>query len=362
MKEIGYEKVFRDELGNVVGMLLGRRSEPTLLLNCHMDTVGVGQRKEWKEDPFGGVIKDGRLYGRGASDCKGGLAAHVFVGDLLKRSLLPLNGNLVVAATVAEENGCGIGVRELLEKTLPELGLEPTYAILGEPTGLGLYYGHDGWIEVDIRVEGANPFQVDDAANAIFDDISAHHASGSATDLSLGGPRFETCTGLRKATITVDRRLGASENAGQLLGQIRHEAELAARGAGTVAVDVAVRQEAQTLYTGHAKVVRRVTSAWSTDPFHPLMERSRQALAAAGCEVRPGRWELGRLGMGTAGGMLTKGFKVPTIGYGPGEEDMAHAADESVDTEKIVEAVYGTAAIVHSLIGIPVFGWTADEI
>ena len=49
------------------------------------------------------------------------------------------------------ENGASIGVRGLIEQTLPELKLKPDYAILGEPTGLGLYYGHDGWIEVDLQ-------------------------------------------------------------------------------------------------------------------------------------------------------------------------------------------------------------------
>jgi acetylornithine deacetylase/succinyl-diaminopimelate desuccinylase-like protein len=109
-------------------------------------------------------------------------------------------------------------------------------------------------------------------------------------------------------------------------------------------------------------MVRRVVHAWTTDPFHPLMERARQSLSAAACMARPGKWALDRIGMGTAGSVLTREFHVPTIGYGPGTELMAHAVDESVNIEKVSEAVYGTAAIVHGLIGIPVFGWTADEI
>ena len=131
---------------------------------------------------------------------------------------------------------------------------------------------------------------------------------------------------------------------------------------GAVAVEVAVRQEEQQLYTGQTTIVRRVTNAWSTDPFHPLMERARQALAAAECEVRPGKWQLGRLGMGTAGSMLVNEFHLPTIGYGPGEETQAHAVDESVAVDRVIEAVYGTASIAHSLVGIPVFGWGSDEI
>jgi len=66
--------------------------------------------------------------------------------------------------------------------------------------------------------------------------------------------------------------------------------------------------------------------------------------------------------MGTAGGVLTRDFNIATVGYGPGEEAMAHSPNESIDLNKLSECVYGTAAIVHSLIGIPVFGWTSDEI
>ncbi len=361
LKRIPCDKVFRDDVGNVIGLMLGREAEPTVLLNCHMDTVPVSHETLWKESPTSGSISEGRIYGLGAADCKGGLAAHVYTAALLKRSLLPLRGNLVIAATVAEENGCSIGVRHLMEKTLPAINLKPTYAILGEPTGLGLYYGHDGWVEMDINVEGNNPFLVDDAANAIFNEYSSRNTDEPGT-LSLQRPRFRNDAGRRQATIQMNRRLRPAENVGSILTQTKHEANMVAQANGTVAVAVAVRQENQKLYTGQTTLVRRVVQAWMTDPFHVLMERARQALSAADCMARPGKWALDRIGMGTAGSVLTGEFHVPTIGYGPGSELMAHAVDESVSVEKVSEAVYGTAAMVHGLIGIPVFGWTADEI
>jgi len=55
-------------------------------------------------------------------------------------------------------------------------------------------------------------------------------------------------------------------------------------------------------------------------------------------------------------------YKIPTVGFGPGLIDQAHAGDECVPMDNIVKAAYGTAAIVHGLIGIPVFGWTSNEI
>jgi acetylornithine deacetylase/succinyl-diaminopimelate desuccinylase-like protein len=125
---------------------------------------------------------------------------------------------------------------------------------------------------------------------------------------------------------------------------------------------LAVCQESQRLYNGRTTVVKRVAHAWSIDPYHPLMERARQSLMAAGSEVSVGTWNMSRLGMGTAGGVLVNEFKVPTIGYGPGDEAAVHTDHETVRTDRLVEAVYGTAVIAHALVGIPVCGWTVDEI
>jgi acetylornithine deacetylase/succinyl-diaminopimelate desuccinylase-like protein len=357
MREIGYDKVFRDEAGNVVGVLIGREADPTVLLNCHLDTV-----KPSGSNPA--RIESGKLFGTGAADCKGGLAAQVFTGALLRRSLLPLRGNLLVAATVAEENGCSTGVRALMGRTLPALGMKPTFAVLGEPTGLGLYYGHDGWMEMDVTVLGPNPFHVEDAAKAIFADFSAGE-NGNRPQLEevfIAKPRFESVGGCRRATIPVTRRLGFGEDAGNVMSQFRHDAVLVAQASGAVAVDVAVRKETKCLHNGYTTTVQHIAHAWAIDPFHPLMTRARQSLAAADCEVRPGKFQLGRLGMGTAGSVLVQDFEVPAIGYGPGLEEQAHAAGEFVETAKITEAVYGTTAMVHGLIGIPVSGWTSDEI
>jgi acetylornithine deacetylase/succinyl-diaminopimelate desuccinylase-like protein len=362
MQKLHYDKVFRDETGNVIGILMGKESEPTVLLNSHMDTVPVEREDLWVDSPFSGKIENGCMHGIGSSDCKGGLAAQVYAGALLNRSLLPLRGNLVVSATAMEANGRSVGVRALMEHTLPELGLTPTYAILGEPTNLGLYYGQDGCMVVEIRVEGANPFHVGDAAHAIYETFITPAVPNRLESITLQQPSFEDQKGLHRATIQMNRRLGISDQENEVLHQIHQNASMAVQSSGSVAVEVMVRQDTQRMYNGQMTVVRNITNAWTTDPFQPLLDRSRQALTAAGCKVHPGKWELGRLGMGTAGSTLVNEFQVPTIGYGPGREEIAHTINESVETNKILEAVYGTAVIVHGLIGIPVFGWTSDEI
>jgi acetylornithine deacetylase/succinyl-diaminopimelate desuccinylase-like protein len=360
MKELGYDKVIIDSFGNVVGVMLGKRTGPTLLLNSHMDTVDAVQTTVAP-----GEIQGNKLFGRGASDCKAGLAAQIYSADLLRRSLLPLQGNLVVAATVAEEKGGSAGVSRLMERTLPSLGLSPDYAVLGEPTDLGLYYGHDGWMTIDVLVESDNRFQVTDAAQAIFSNLRDYGTSTSNNGIEktlVHQPQFESLGDTSQAVIQFDRRIKHEDDAADILGQVKQQASFIATSLGNAAVSVTVKKETRTLYNGTTAVIKKISHAWCTDPFHQLMERSRHALAAAGCDVRPGKWALNRLGMGTAGGVLVDSFKVPTIGYGPGCESAAHSVNEWVDIQKIKEALFGTTVIAHSMIGIPVFGWTSDEI
>jgi acetylornithine deacetylase/succinyl-diaminopimelate desuccinylase-like protein len=247
---------------------------------------------------------------------------------------------------------------------LPALDLKPTYAILGEPTNNGIYYGHDGWIQIEVAVRGANRFQVNDAATAIYDDLCQTQGGAGAQSgiesFAIHGPHYADQDGLRRAEIELERRLGPGDDAERVIGQIRHDAELATRGATAVALEVRPKQVARTLGAMTTQV-SCVVDAWSTDPFCPLVERARHALGAAGLEARPGKWQLGRLGSGTAGSTLVRRYGIPTIGYGPGDDALAHAPNEHMVLARLEEAVLGTASIVHALCGVPVFGWTTDD-
>ena len=365
MEKLGYDEVFRDQFGNVVGLLRGRKASPNVVLNSHMDTVVPLPGADWQRSPYSGEIENGWIHGLGASDCKGGLAAQIYAGALLQRSMLPLQGNVIVAATVAEENGLSIGMRSLIEKTLPSYELRPDYAVLGEPTGLKLYHGHEGWTEFEIRVKGENDFIVHDAVEALSHNLARHFAGSHEPDsegIKLQHPSFNHEHGLNSGTFKVTRRLRDNESITDLLGRIKHEADLTCPSAGAVSFDVEVCSEDQQLYNGHRTCVRSVVGSWSTDPFHPLVDRARQLLDAAGCKARAGKWQLKRLGMGTAGSVLAGEHAIPTVGYGPGDEEQAHQTNERIEIEKLQTAVYGTAAIVHGLAGIPVFGWTSDDI
>ena len=362
MRTLGFDQVSTDELGNVVGVLHGIEDGPTLMLASHLDTVDAGDQSTWNESPWSGRIESGRLHGLGAADCKGGLAAQVFAAGLIKRSLLPLRGNLVVAATVLEENGVSIGMRGLLSHTLKDMGLVPSYAVLGEPTDLGLYYGHDGRAEMEVAVRGINPFRVSDAAELVSRALDESGHDAAVEEIAVGDTSYEDGPGYRQAVVAFERRLGSNDDVNHLLSRMRGEAVRAASTAGAVDVEVRVRERSEILPSGLVVKAKRITQSWTTDPFSPLLSRARQALCAAECEVRPGRWKLARLGMGTSGSLLVNEHGIATVGYGPGHEEQAHREGESLPISKLVTCAYGTAAIAHGLVGIPVFGWIPDSL
>ena len=284
-------------------------------------------------------MRDDVLQGLGASDCKAGLAAQIYTAALLKRSLLPLQGNLIVAATVSEEQGGSLGLRHLMRDTLPSLEMRPDYAILGEPTALSIYYGHDGSAMFEVLIEGPDSFQVNDATQAVFENFRGQYRStnqrGRARTAESRFAALPTVArlGVRRHSLCfADCR--TRETVGGMLEQIKQEARAAAASVARVAVNVTVRREEQQLYTKRTTILEQRVEAWSLDPYHPLIARARQALAAAGCPVSCGKWQLPRLGMGTAGGVLVNEFHVPAIGYGPGSEDTCHVPNESVSVAR----------------------------
>jgi len=162
MREIGLEtRIEEVEPGrpNAVGILKGAGDGPALMLNGHLDTVGIGYMEI---DPLDPVVKDGRLYGRGTNDMKGGLAAILSATKALIDSGVELKGDLVVAG-VCDEEYASIGTERLMDEVTADA------AIVGEPTGLQIQVAHKGfaWIDVETRGVAAHGSRPDEGVDAI---------------------------------------------------------------------------------------------------------------------------------------------------------------------------------------------------
>ena len=146
---------------NVVGVRRGRSDRPLVHLNGHFDVVPAGEG--WTIDPFAGIVKDGRIYGRGACDMKAGLACAVYAAEAIRRAGIELNGSIEVSGTVDEESGGFAGVAWLAERG--HINASRTdFVIIPEPLYVDrICIGHRGvyWFEVTTRgriAHGSMPF------------------------------------------------------------------------------------------------------------------------------------------------------------------------------------------------------------
>ena len=163
---------------NVVGRLEGDGVGPTLLLNGHLDTVGVAGMSV---EPFGGELRDGRLWGRGSCDMKGGVAALLAATAKVARDPLP---GVLVVALAADEEHASLGMEALVRS-----GMRADAAVVCEPTSLAVVPAHKGfvWVEATFRGRAAHGSRPDVGVDAI------EHAGRYLT--ALGALRSRLCAG-----------------------------------------------------------------------------------------------------------------------------------------------------------------------
>ena len=138
---------------NIVGTIKGKKKKKALILNAHSDVVPVKEeeRKKWTSDPYKPVIKDGNVYGRGASDCKGGLASIIIAAKVLKELKTELKNDLYVASTVGEESQEGetIGASLIVDR-----GYKAAFAVIAEPSNSEIHIESPGVFFFELRVKG----------------------------------------------------------------------------------------------------------------------------------------------------------------------------------------------------------------
>ena len=138
-------------LTNVIGKCRGSDTAPWILFNGHTDVVPVPSEKDWVSPPFGAEIKDGRIYGRGACDMKGGLAAMLTVPKIIFSLFPEYKGNFILAATVDEEIGGFNGMKYVMEQRI-----KADMGIVCEPTDLKIVIVCKGLLWLKLRTGGRN--------------------------------------------------------------------------------------------------------------------------------------------------------------------------------------------------------------
>ncbi len=352
MERLGFEGIEQDAAGNVYASI-GAGEGPLLLFDSHMDTVEPANPQAWTVDPWGGVVREGRLYGLGSCDMKSGLAATLYGIAHLRRIGVPLRGRVMVAAVVLEEPAEGTGTRLLFELN----DIRPDWVVIAEPSSLRVIRAQRGHLEMTVEVQGRSAHSaaphlgknaIYEAARIIFglelleEQLPTHPFLGrgvlAVTDISAQAVSRNAIP--YRCHLFVDRRLTVGETEALALSEIQRV--IAREG---VEATVSVVEEQIRTYTGLTSIARRASPPWLFDEAHPLIRAAVQAVRAVGLRPQMGRWDFATEGAYTAGQL-----QIPTVGLGPGEPAMAHTVDESVELEEVATAAAIYAALAALLL------------
>jgi putative selenium metabolism hydrolase len=351
LKALGYDEVWRDKAGNVLGLIRGGTG-PVVMFNAHMDHVDPGNPDRWPYPPFGGVIADGYLWGRGACDTKAALAAQVYAGGALKRAGIRPPGDLYVAAVVMEEVG-GAGSRHLAANFRPNVG------VFGEPSKNRLALGHRGRLELAVRVIGRaahasvpelalNPHFT--LARFILSLPDVERASHPVFGTSSCAPTLyktdtvETNVIPGEATLFVDWRNVPGESADAVIGRLRKllERSLEPGAAGTVRL----LEVSQQTYAGLHLSFPDEMPDFETPAQNPYARRALRLLASLfPTGAGPVYWRFA-----TDAGHFARVGTV-ALGFAPGDDTLAHTSEERVGLAELVDGLAGYIALAVGLGG-----------
>lgn len=356
MEKNGFEDVFVDKYGSITGCIRGKRPGPKILFDGHIDTVTVPDPSVWKHNPFGAEIIDGKIYGRGASDMKGAVAAMVTAAANVGRETdRDFAGEIYVAGVVHEECFEGIAAREISARINPDL------VIIGEASELNLKIGQRGRAEIVIETFGvpahsANP---EKGVNAIHfmmrlveeiekiippeQPVLGKGVSVLTDIISTPYPGASVVPSYCRATY--DRRLLVGETPESVLKPFLEVVKgLEARDPAFKAT-VAFAKGRENCHTGNIIEGERFFPGWLYKTTDDFVQKTFAGLNAAG--FKPG---ISHYSFCTNASHYAGERGIKTIGFGPSPENLAHTIDEYIEQSQLYAATEGYSAISKALL------------
>jgi putative selenium metabolism hydrolase len=332
-EEAGMEELRVDGLGSLLGRIGSGRK--VLVIDAHIDTVGVGDPSQWKFPPHSGLVRDGLVHGRGSSDQLGGAASMITAARILKEIAYRGDYTVWFSFTVIEEDCDGLCWKYLIEEEKFKLDL----AVSTEPTSCRLYRGHRGRMEIQIDIKGISchgsaPERGESAAykaaraalaleklNAELppdDDGFLGKGTITVSQIKVQGP--SQCAVPDQAMLYCDRRLTWGEDDKLAISQV----EKALAEAGVDKFTVKMPEYAQAAYTGKVYKQELYFPTWKIPADHPLVLAGVDAYTGLyGTAPTVDKWTFSTNCVAICGR-----HKIPCIGFGPGDESQAHAPNE----------------------------------
>lgn len=353
MRKIGFDEVRVDGLGSIIGRI--GNGPRVIAFDAHIDTVYPGDMNLWNFDPFDGHIKDGKVWGRGTVDQKGGMAAMVYAAKIIKELGLNKDFTIYFTGTVMEEDCDGLCWQYIIN----EEKIKPEMVVITEPTNMNIYRGHRGRMEMTVEIgglscHGSAPERGDNAIykisrialeierlnNRLKDDPFLGKGTVAVTQIFFSSP--SQCAVPDKAIIQLDRRLTAGETRESAVKEVQDAAKLA----GYPDAKVTVLKYEEKAYTGKVYSTDKYFPTWVLEENSPWLKAAVSAFEDT-LQRKPvvDKWTFSTNGVAIAG--MHK--DIACIGFGPGNEVYAHAPNEFCPVEHLSQAVAFYAALVAKL-------------
>jgi len=339
---------------NVVGVLRGAGGGKSIILNGHIDVVPEGDRTKWRHDPFSGVIEEGKMFGRGTTDMKGGNVALLLALEATIKSGLKLKGDVIFHSVIEEESG-GVGtLATLLRKYRADA------AIIPEPTNMKLFIKQQGsmWFRVTIeglsahggtRYEGVSAIEqtwkihqgilaLEKKRNAAITDPLYSHIP-IPLPINVGKIQGGSWPSSVPDVVTLEGRIGVGPH--EIMQDVKNElinhlAEVCSND------DWLQSHPAKVEFFGGQWVPNAVEN---THPFVQLMQENFEMLYQRKIKVEASPW-------GTDGGLLGKVGGIPTLIIGPGETKVAHYPNEFIEIKEVIQAAKLFALMLTTWCGV----------
>ena len=356
LEGLGFDQVDVDDVGNCVG-IIGDGDGPRLLIDGHIDSIPLHSESLWTVDPFGGVIRDDRLFGLGICDQKASIAAAAYglAAAMARRD--GCAGQVALVASVNEEDLEGAALASVVDS------FEPTWAVTTEPSDTRLCVGQRGRAKIAVIITGrachaGHAAEGINAAEALAALVTAVGEIDQPRHPLLG-KRDITCIDIASrpypSVSTVPGQALARFDCRFLPGETPESLVLTLEAAAATAwadwperpgIEIAIVQAEFASWQGVTFSRPEFELAWSTGEDHPLVVGATAALTAAGLNPAPTHYSFC-----TNGSYLAGDRGIPTIGFGVGEEHMAHQVDEYVTIDSLMKGAAGFAALVSELVG-----------
>jgi putative selenium metabolism hydrolase len=352
MKKQGFDEAGIDKMGNVIGYM--GNGKILIAFDGHIDTVGIGNRANWKFDPYEGFENEKEIGGRGASDQLGGIVSAVYGAKIMKDlGLLNEKYRVMVTGTVQEEDCDGL----CWEYIIKEGKIKPKFVVITEPTDGNICRGQRGRMEIRVEVKGVSchgsaPERGDNAIYKMAEIIAELKALnkklkkdkflGKGT-LAVSQIYFSSpsrCAVADMCAVSIDRRLTAGETYKSALAEIAALTKVKKYKA-----KVSMYKYDQPSYSGLVYPIDCYFPTWVI----PKDAKPARAMVKA-YEGMFGKVKVDKWTFSTNGVSIMGRNKIPCIGFGPGKESQAHAPNEKTWKADLVRcaAVYAALPYIYT--------------